>query len=919
MRGLAGPFANIRRATRFATDILLKLRQRLQPAFGKIMKIELDKQYDPNHVEDYWSRIWEEKGYYRAGYEEGRQPFSIVIPPPNVTGSLHIGHAFNNTLQDILTRWHRMKGFNTLWQPGTDHAGIATQNVVEKQLKAEGLNRQDLGREAFIDKVWKWKEESGGTIEKQLRKLGTSLDWERNRFTMDEGLSKAVREVFVTLYEEGLIYKGDYIINWCPRCQTALSDLEVEHKETPGKLYHLRYQIKGEEKHLVIATTRPETLLGDTAVAVNPSDERHFDIKGKSLILPVLGRELPLIEDPYVDVEFGTGALKVTPAHDPNDFELGRRHQLPAINVMEPDGSMNENAGPYKGLDRFECRRKLTQDLEDGGHLENIEDHTHSVGHCYRCKTVVEPYISKQWFVKIKPLAEPAIAAVKDGSIKIVPQFWENTYFEWMENIRDWCISRQIWWGHQIPAWSCRQCDKLTVSREDPSACAHCESGEIDRETDVLDTWFSSALWPFSTMGWPEKTKALETYYPSSVLCTGFDILFFWVARMIMMGLKFMKDVPFRHVYIHALIRDAEGQKMSKTKGNVIDPLTIMSQYGTDALRFTLAAFAAQGRDIKLAEDRIEGYRNFCNKIWNASRFIFMNLEDFTPDPKAKDKLPDATMDRWILSRLNATVRETENALSEFKFNEAAMSVYKFIWNEFCDWYIELNKARLYRKGNDRKAAQTMLVHVLETSLRLLHPFMPFITEEIRQKLPGSEGSIMISPYPEYKPDLFDEDAERELGLLMNIVTAVRNIRGEMNLNPGLKLKVLLKTQDDAVRKTLDHCADSIKELGRIEDFQYGPEITKPKGSASSVVEGMDLIVPLEGLIDFAEEKKRVEKELKKIQKDWDALDKKLANKNFIAKAPAEVVAKDTQWKKDLEEKKARLLAHMETVEQALN
>ncbi|PIR01753.1 MAG: valine--tRNA ligase [Nitrospinae bacterium CG11_big_fil_rev_8_21_14_0_20_45_15] len=883
------------------------------------MKIELDKQYDPNQVEDYWSRLWEEKGYFRAGHEVGREPFSIVIPPPNVTGSLHIGHAFNNTLQDILARWHRMKGHNTLWQPGTDHAGIATQNVVEKQLKAEGISRQDLGREAFIEKVWEWKEESGDTIEKQLRKLGSSLDWERNRFTMDEGLSKAVREVFVTLYEEDLIYKGDYIINWCPRCQTALSDLEVEHQELPGKLYHLRYQIKGEDKFLVIATTRPETLLGDTAVAINPEDERHFAIKGKTILLPILNRELPLIEDAYVDISFGTGALKVTPAHDPNDFELGRRHNLQSINVMEPDGTMNENAGPYKGQDRFECRKQLTQDLEDGGFLEKIEDHIHSVGHCYRCKTVVEPYLSKQWFVKIKPLAEPAIAAVRNGSIKIVPQFWENTYFEWMENIRDWCISRQIWWGHQIPAWACAQCKKMTVTREDPSVCAHCGSAEIVRETDVLDTWFSSALWPFSTMGWPEKTKTLETFYPTSVLCTGFDILFFWVARMIMMGLKFMGDVPFRHVYIHALIRDAEGQKMSKTKGNVIDPLTIMSQYGTDALRFTLAAFAAQGRDVKLAEDRIEGYRNFCNKIWNASRFIFMNLEDYIPDPDAQKNAPSATIDRWILSRLNATIRDTERALDEFKFNEAAMSVYKFIWHEFCDWYIELNKSRLYREGSDRKAAQAMLVHVLETSLRLLHPFMPFITEEIWQKLPETDGSIMVAPYPVHYPERHNEAAETEVGLLMDVVTAVRNIRGEMNLSPGLKLNVLLKTRDESVRQILDHCAASIRDLGRIEDFQYGPEITKPKGSASSVVAGMDLIVPLAGLIDFAEEKKRVEKELAKIQKDWDALDKKLANKNFIDRAPADVVAKDKQWKADLEEKKTRLLAHMETVEQALS
>ncbi len=645
--------------------------------------------------------------------------------------SLHMGHAFNNTLQDVLARWKRMLGFEVLWQPGTDHAGIATQNVVERQLHAEGINRQEIGREEFIKRVWKWREESGGTINHQLSKLGSSLDWERDRFTMDEGLSKAVREVFVSLYEDGLIYKGDYIINWCPRCTTALSDLEVEHQETQGHLYNIKYQFKNSKNSLTIATTRPETLLGDSAVAVNPKDERYQSMIGETLILPLLGRELPLIGDNYVDSSFGSGALKVTPAHDPNDFELGRRHDLELINVMNPDGSMNEAAGPlYQGLDRFTCRQKLVENLKIQNFLESIEEHTHSVGHCYRCHTVVEPYVSTQWFVKTKPLAKSAIEAVKSGRIHIVPKLWENTYFNWMENIRDWCISRQIWWGHQIPAWNCPACKKITVARETPKVCSHCEEGDLIQEVDVLDTWFSSALWPFSTLGWPEQTQTLNKFYPTSVLCTGFDILFFWVARMIMMGIRFMDNIPFHSVYIHALIRDSEGQKMSKTKGNVIDPLTMMDKYGTDALRFTLAAFAAQGRDIKLSEERIEGYRNFCNKLWNASRFVLMNLDGYDGTYKLIPNEERPASHRWILSRLNEACREVNHALEEFKFNDAASSIYKFIWNEYCDWFLELSKPHLYG-GNDRKETQNILVYVLENCLRLLHPFMPFITEEI--------------------------------------------------------------------------------------------------------------------------------------------------------------------------------------------
>ena len=881
--------------------------------------IQLDKKYEPGEVEKRWGRFWEEKNFFHADETRESPAFSIVIPPPNITGRLHIGHAFNNTLQDILTRWKRMQGCNALWQPGTDHAGIATQNVVEKQLHEEGTGRQDLGREAFVKRVWKWRNESGGTITNQLKKLGCSLDWERDRFTMDEGLSKAVREVFVSLYEEDLIYKGDYIINWCPRCHTALSDLEVEHQDMQGYLYHLKYSIKDSEDFLVIATTRPETMLGDTAVAVNPDDERYQKYKGKKLILPVLNREVPLIEDDYVDTSFGTGALKVTPAHDPNDFELGRKHQLETINIMNPDGTMNSLASPtYEGLDRFECRKKLISNLKDSGVLIKIEDLNHSVGHCYRCRTIVEPYLSKQWFVKVKPLAEPAMKAVRDGSIKIVPKFWENTYFEWMENIRDWCISRQIWWGHQIPAWNCKACGEVVVARETPNSCSACSSTDLIQETDVLDTWFSSALWPFSTLGWPEKTDSLKRFYPTSVLCTGFDILFFWVARMIMMGLKFMGDVPFRDVYIHALIRDAEGQKMSKTKGNVIDPLEVMEQYGTDALRFTLAAFAAQGRDIKLAEDRIEGYRNFCNKLWNASRFVFMNLEDYKGSCALDERSKFSSADLWILSRLNRATKEVNEALEAFRFNDAALTVYKFIWNEYCDWYIELTKSKLADPGWERVAAQNMLIHVLDSALKLLHPFMPFITEEIWQKLPQNEDSIMVSAFPEYREAQTNEAIEKEMAVIMEVITGIRNIRGEMNLNPGLKLNVLVKTQNSAIQQTLQYHGEYVRELARVEQLETGPNIEKPKVSASSVLGEMDLIIPLEGMMDFQEERKRVEKELKKIEKDLIFLDKKLSNPDFVKKAPVDIIEKDEQRKKSLSLKQAKLEIHLKTIEQGL-
>jgi len=880
---------------------------------------QLEKIYSPKEVEERWGKYWENNRLFHADETSVKKPFSIVIPPPNVTGSLHMGHAFNNTLQDILARWKRMLGFEVLWQPGTDHAGIATQNVVERQLHAEGTNRQEIGREEFVKRVWRWKKESGGTINHQLSKLGSSLDWERDRFTMDEGLSQAVRKVFVSLYEEGLIYKGDYIVNWCPRCLTAISDLEVEHKETQGYLYNIRYQFKNSKSSLTIATTRPETLLGDSAVAVNPKDERYKSKIGETLILPLLGRELPLIEDNYVDSSFGSGALKVTPAHDPNDFELGRRHNLKLINIMSPDGSMNQEAGPlYQGLDRFTCRQKLVENLREQKFLESIEEHVHSVGHCYRCHTVVEPYVSTQWFVKTQPLAKSAIEAVKSGGIHIVPKLWENTYFNWMENIRDWCISRQIWWGHQIPAWNCPTCKKITVALETPQACSHCQEVNLVQETDVLDTWFSSALWPFSTLGWPEQTQTLKKFYPTSVLCTGFDILFFWVARMIMMANKFMDNIPFQSVYIHALIRDSDGQKMSKTKGNVINPLTMMDKYGTDALRFTLAAFAAQGRDIKLSEERIEGYRNFCNKLWNASRFVLMNLDDYdgTCELVPNEKRPISH--RWILSRLNEACREVNNSLEEFKFNDAASSIYKFIWNEYCDWFLELSKSHLYG-GEGRKETQSILIYVLESCLRLLHPFMPFITEEIHSKLPRTSGSIMNKSFPEYKEKNFNLDAEKTFSTIINVVTSVRNIRGEMNLNPGLNLDLFIKTKHAHETETLKNNANYINSLARVSLVESSLTTKKPRVSASSVCEEMDIFVSLEGKINFAEEKKRIEKELKKIEKDIIVLKKKLSNKNFIDNAPPEVIEKDSQRKRFLSEKQARLSVHLKTVNIALS
>ncbi|MBN2332133.1 MAG: valine--tRNA ligase [Deltaproteobacteria bacterium] len=879
---------------------------------------ELDKTYDPHLVEDRWYQFWKNEGFFAARTDTDKPPYSLVIPPPNVTGSLHMGHALNNTLQDILARYRRLKGDNVLWMPGTDHAGIATQNVVERQLHEEGIDRHDLGRKQFIERVWRWREESGRTILNQLRRLGASCDWDRERFTMDEGLSQAVREVFVTLYEDGLIYQGDYIINWCPRCHTALSDLEVEYEEHQGALWEFKYPLADGSGEIIVATTRPETMLGDTAVAVNPEDERYREMLGKQVILPLMNRPIPIIADSYVDREFGSGAVKITPAHDPNDFEVGQRHNLESIKVMDEQGRMNENAGTYQGLSREECRTRVVKDLEELGLVNRILPYGHNVGHCYRCRTVIEPYLSNQWFVKIKPLADEAIAAVRQGKTRIIPASWEKTYFNWMENIRDWCISRQIWWGHRIPAWYCQECDEIIVSRTDPDRCPACQSTNLEQETDVLDTWFSSALWPFSTMGWPEKTKELALFYPTSVLVTGFDILFFWVARMMMMGLKFMGDVPFRDVYIHALVRDEQGHKMSKSRGNVIDPLIMIDKYGTDALRFTLTAFAAQGRDVNLSEARISGYRNFCNKIWNAARFALMNLHDFSPETPV-DQVDYSLADRWIRHRLHETIAAVDSALADYRFNDAAHAIYQFTWHEFCDWYLELIKPDLFQDADQqrRAASQAVLLATLSALVRLLHPIMPFISEEIWQKLPGTEGSIMAASFPVFEETSLQPKAAADMELVMAVIGGIRNIRGEMGIAPSQKMTAMVRSTAPETIVTIETAEPSIRNLARLQSFSILKDNEPvPAKAASALAAGVEIYVPLAGLIDFELETTRLTKELNKAIKELAQVEKKLANEKFLANAPEDVVLKEKGKQEELAAKAAKFRESLEKIQQ---
>ncbi len=910
----------------------------------------MEKTYEPAAVEARWYPVWLARGYFRPeSARDGAPAFCIVIPPPNVTGTLHIGHALNNSLQDILCRYKRMDGFRVLWVPGTDHAGIATQNVVERALQAEGTSRHALGREAFVDRVWKWKEERGGAIVHQLKRLGASCDWTRERFTLDDGLSRAVREVFVRLHAEGLIYRAQYLINWCPRCRTALSDLEVDHEEVAGHLYHLRYPLADARGvHVVVATTRPETVLGDTAVAVHPEDERHRDHVGHEVVLPVIERRIPVIADAYVDRAFGSGAVKITPGHDFNDFQIGRAHGLPIISVMDEAGVMNEAAGPYRGQDRFECRKRLLADLEAQGLLERVEPYRTAIGHCYRCRTIVEPYLSNQWFVAVGTLAAPAMEAVRGGQTRFVPGHWERTYFGWMENIRDWCISRQLWWGHRIPAWYCAACGgfrpgdpipldaPVVVAHDAPAGCPRCGGRELVQDPDVLDTWFSSALWPFSTLGWPEETADLRAFYPTSVLVTSFDIIFFWVARMMMMGLKFRREVPFRTVYIHALVRDAEGRKMSKSVGNVIDPLEMMDRYGTDAFRFTLAAFAAMGRDIKLSAGRIEGYRNFANKLWNGARFVFMHvaeLRDAAPalsldDPGVRARLSLA--DRWILSRMERTVADVRAGLDAFEFNAVAGRLYEFIWHEYCDWYLELAKLALAgssasptaaappspgssrAEGDAADAARTVLAVVLERTLRLLHPIMPFITEELWQNLPpwarAAEGGaaaehLVVAAYPRPQPVRIDAAAEGTMERIIEVVRAVRNLRAEVGLPPGKRLGLQVHAPVAALRAAIEANRQAIESLARLDGLEVLDTAGRPTDALLVALDGMELYVPVLGVIDVASERLRLEKELQKVSGELAQVQAKLGKESFVDRAPQSVVEKERDRETSLRER----------------
>lgn len=855
------------------------------------------KTYDPASFEEKWYNEWVEKGYFHAEPNPDKKPFTIVIPPPNVTGQLHMGHALDETLQDILIRYKRMQGYEALWVPGTDHAGIATQIKVEEDLRVnEGLTRYDLGREKFLERVWDWKNKFGSRIINQLKKIGSSCDWDRERFTMDEGCSEAVKEVFVNLYNKGLIYKGNRIINWCPHCLTALSDAEVEHEEQAGHFWHIKYPVKDSDEFVIIATTRPETLFGDTAVAVNPEDERYTALVGKTLILPLTGREIPVIADEYVDKEFGTGCVKITPAHDPNDFEVGKRHDLEVIKVMNDDATMNSYAGKYEGMDRYECRKAMVEDLKEMGLLVKIEEHSHNVGTCYRCKTTVEPVASKQWFVKMKPLAEPAIEAVRSGSSKFVPERFSKIYMNWMENVQDWCISRQLWWGHRIPAYYCEKCGtheepKIFVSKEEMTVCPDC-GAPLKRDEDVLDTWFSSALWPFSTLGWPENTKELEYFYPTSVLVTGYDIIFFWVARMIFSAMEHTGKAPFEHIFIHGLVRDSQGRKMSKSLGNGIDPLEIIDQYGADALRFTLATGNAPGNDMRFYTERVEASRNFANKIWNASRFTLMNLditENKLPD---KDKLQ--TEDKWILSKYNRVVKEVIDNLDKFELGVALSKLYDFIWDSFCDWYIELVKPRLFDKENKTaETAQYVLTYVLSNTMKLLHPFMPFITEEIWQHLPHEGESIVISSYPEFDEGLVFEDEEKDMEMIMEAISAVRNRRAEMNVPPSRKAQLIIVTDKT---DTFMRGAMFFERLASASGVTVKTDKSGISDNAVNiVVGGAEIFLPLEELVDRDKELERLKGEKKKLEGEIKRVEGKLSNKGFVEKAPEKVVAEERE------------------------
>jgi valyl-tRNA synthetase len=869
---------------------------------------EIPKSYDPKQIEGKWYQFWMERGYFTPKIDPKKEPFVIIMPPPNVTGELHLGTALAAIIEDVMTRWHRMKGDPTLWLPGSDHAGIAGQNVVEQLLAKEGLTRHDIGREKFVERMWQWMEKYKGIIAEQHKKLGASCDWTRERFTMDPGPVKAVRTTFVNLYNKGLIYRGERIINWCPRCATALSDLEVDHKEMQSHLYYVRYRLeKGKDQYITVATTRPETILGDTAVAVNPKDKRYKGLVGKNAILPVIGRTIPIIADEAVDPAFGTGAVKITPGHDPVDFEVAQRQNLPSINILNLDATMNENAGPYKGQDRFACRKALLADLEKEGLLVKIDPYVHSVGHCQRCRTIVEPLVSKQWFVKIGPLAKPAIDAVVDGRIKIVPERFNKVYLNWMENIRDWCISRQLWWGHRIPVWYCGDCDEVIVAMENPKSCSKCNSKNITQDTDVLDTWFSSGLWPHSTLGWPEQTEDLKYFYPTSVMETAYDILFFWVARMIMMGLENTGEVPFHTVYLHGLIRDEKGDKMSKSRGNVVDPVGIIEKYGTDALRFALCTGNSPGNDMKLSSQKLEGSRNFANKLWNAARFVVGNMDNV--EMKIQPGVP-TTEDRWILSRLNRLIAEVTELNEDFQFGEALRRIYDFLWTEYCDWYIEIAKIRL-RHDEGPNSPLPLLVQVLEASLRLLHPFMPFITEELWQSLrerqpEGKPDSIMIAPYPAADTRAFDADAEREMESVFEIVRAIRNARVESGVNPARFIEAVIVAGNS--KRSLEAHAQAITTLTRVRPLDIvgtaGEMKLKQDQAKILVLKGVEVFLPLEGMVDADAERNHLLKDIEASRAEIERIERLLQDEAFTAKAPAAVVEKERQ---KLSDRKAKL------------
>lgn len=858
----------------------------------------LPKNYDPKQFEERIYKEWLEKEHFTANVNPDKESYCIVLPPPNITGELHVGHALDHTIQDVLIRFKRMQGYETLWQPGTDHASIATEVKVTKHIeKTEGLTKEDLGREEFLRRAWGWKEEYGGKIVKQMQKLGNSCDWSKERFTMDKTLSKAVQEVFIRLYDKGLIYKGNRIINWCPDCETTLSDAEVEHEDKAGYFYHIKYPVKGSDGFVEIATTRPETMLGDVAVAVNPTDERFTHLVGKTLILPLMNREIPVIVDDYVDAEFGTGAVKITPAHDPNDFEIGLRHDLTQVNVMNKDASVNELGGIYEGLSRYDARKKIVEDLKEQGLLVKIKDHDLSLGGCYRCNTVVEPMTSEQWFVKMEPLAKDAIAAVKDERIKFVPDRFSKTYLNWLENIRDWCISRQLWWGHRIPAYYC-ECGEIMVSTKAPEKCTKCSGTKITQDEDVLDTWFSSALWPFSTLGWPEQTEELKYFYPTDVLVTGYDIIFFWVVRMAFSGLEFMDEVPFKHVLIHGIIRDDEGRKMSKSLGNGIDPLEIIEEYGADALRFTLLTGNSPGNDMRFHMSKLESSRNFANKLWNATRFVLMNIDsDIADYDSIKDNM--TTADYWIITRMNRVIGEMTENINKFELGLAAQKLYDFVWSEYCDWYIEMTKSRLYgTDGNNKKAALYVLTYVLENILKLMHPYMPFITEEIWSSLPTISGNVVVASWPQYNEAEINEDAEKKMELIMAAIRSIRNIRSEMNVVPSKKAKLLVFSNEDEVIETIKEGTKFFISLASTSEIQIIEDKNEiPNDAVSVVIEGAELFIPLDELIDFEKEIERLSKEKSKLESEIKRVEGKLSNEGFVKKAPAHLIEEEKNKK----------------------